>query len=332
MQCGDARHTTMSENPYKLNVLLTVDTELSPSRGAATASEIEANLGSSIYGTPAGEYGLPFQLQCLRERDLKAVFFVEALSPIAAGLPPLQEVVDLVQNANQEVQLHIHTEWLEKARENPLGHRTGQNMHAFSEAEQSRVVEMAKGHLEKCGVSPVTAFRAGNYGANNDTLRALARNGIRFDSSYNYTYLGQICRIDTQEMLTQPTLVDGVWEVPITCFSDRPGNFRHAQLCACSFTELSRMMLQAHAAGMSTFVIVSHSFELINRARTRANKLLVARFRRLCRFLSEREDLFRTVGFNDLTPRATASSRPLASPVWLTAGRYAEQLLGRIYE
>src|SRR5699024_8403875 len=130
------------------------------------------NLNSSIYGTPSGEYGLPFQLETLQRHGLQAVFFVEALSPIVTGMQPLQEIVDLVEKANQEVQLHIHTEWLAMSEHNPLGQSTGQNMHAFSEQEQSAIIEIAKRNLEQCSTSPVTAFRAGNYGADNNTLKA----------------------------------------------------------------------------------------------------------------------------------------------------------------
>lgn len=316
----------------KTNVLLTVDTELSPGWHINDGISVRGNLDSSIYGTPNGAYGLPFQLRTLSEYGLKAVFFVEALSPLATDLAPLQEVVNLVENAGQETQLHVHTEWLAAAKDNPLGNHIGQYLHQFSVDEQTHIIGMAKRYLEQCGVSSVTAFRAGNYGANNDTLKALANNGISFDSSYNYTYQGKDCQIQTAEMLTRPTLKDGVWEVPITCFVDRPGSFRHAQLCACSFRELSQMLLKAHAANADTFVIVSHSFELLNRARTRANKLVVRRFLRLCRFLAERQDVFRTVGFNDLALREGKQSAPLTSSMWWTAQRYAQQMVGRVYE
>lgn len=316
----------------RINVLLTVDTELSPGWHINNGISVRANLDSSIYGTPGGAYGLPFQLQTLSDSGLKAVFFVESLSPIATGLAPLQEVVDLIEDAGQETQLHVHTEWLAAAEVNPLGQRVGQHMHQFSLEEQTHIIGTAKRHLEQCGVSSVSAFRAGNYGANNHTLQALANNGLVFDSSYNYTYLGTSCQIQFPRMLTGPVHKHGVWEVPVTCFTDRPGGFRHVQLCACSFRELSQMLLQAHAAGTDTFVIVSHSFELINRSRTRANKLVVARFLRLCRFLASRQDLFRTVGFNDLSLREGQQPAALSSSLWSTAQRYAQQSMGRIYE
>jgi hypothetical protein len=54
------------------------------------------------------------------------------------------------------------------------------------------------------------AFRAGSYGANFDTLRALARNGILYDSSHNTCYLGYTCEMRTPNLLLQPKKIDGV--------------------------------------------------------------------------------------------------------------------------
>ncbi|MEO6924810.1 MAG: hypothetical protein ABI142_13365 [Bryocella sp.] len=315
-----------------MNILLTVDTELSPGRSVTTPADVVANARGSFYGVGSGDGGLPTQLGLLRQHRLKAVFFVEALAALVVGDDPIREVVTLLIRSRQEVQLHLHTEWLALARFNPMGDKRGQNMCDFSERDQARMIQLGKDTLIRCGVENISAFRAGNYGADNATLRALAANDIHFDSSYNHAYLGRGCSIKTDDVLTHAARVEGVTEVPITFFQDWPGHVRHAQVCACSFGELSHMLLEAHAAGFTTFVIVCHSFELINRARTRVNRLLVRRFRRLCEFLDQRRDLFRTVGFNDLDASISPLPRPLVSPPRRTIGRYVEQLAARVYE
>ena len=45
-------------------------------------------------------------------------------------------------------------------------------------------------NLRECGAGEVKAFRAGNYGANWETLRVLGENGIHYDSSHNIDFLG----------------------------------------------------------------------------------------------------------------------------------------------
>lgn len=315
-----------------MDILLTVDTELSPGRSVATPSDLLTNVHGSFYGVSSGDGGLHTQLELLRQHRLKAVFFVESLAALAVGDDPIRQVVSLLIKSGQEVQLHVHTEWLALARRNPIGDKRGQNMCDFSERDQARIIQIGKDTLMRCGVENISAFRAGNYGADNATLRALAANDIRFDSSYNYAYLGHGCNIKTDYALTQAAQIEGVIEVPITFFQDWPGHVRHAQICACSFGELSQMLVDAHAAGFKTFVIVCHSFELINRARTRVNRLLVRRFRRLCEFLDRRRDLFRTAGFNDLDTVILPLPSVLVSRPRRTIGRYAEQLAARVYE
>lgn len=315
-----------------MDVLLTIDTELSPGRSVATAAEVATNVQGSFYGTSSGQGGLGLQLELLRQYRLKAVFFVEVLATLAVGDDPIREVVHLLDAADQEVQLHLHTEWLALAAHNPLGKKCGQNMSDFSESEQIDLVYIGKEVLARYCNKKISAFRAGNYGCDNATLHALLKNNIHFDSSYNYPYLSRGCSIDAPNILTDATHIEGITEVPVTFFQDWRCHNRHAQICACSFSELSHALLRAHATGFKTFVIVCHSFELINRSRTRVNKLLVHRFHKLCKFLHQRRDIFRVVGFNDLNVGSAPLPKPLTSSPYRTMARYAEQLVGRIYE
>jgi hypothetical protein len=135
--------------------------------------------------------------------------------------------------------------------------------------------------------------------------------------------------------LLQPREIEGVCEVPISFFSDFPGHYRHAQLCACSHREMRRAMVQAHKLGWKTFVIVSHSFELLRRNTHKAaqDPFIVRRFDKLCRYLSENRDMFRTVGFNDLNFEydLVIDSEIPTSPLPLTTMRIGEQLARRLH-
>jgi hypothetical protein len=321
-----------------MRLLLTVDVEVHPCTPNWRESSLAAEIEQYIDGrTPNGSYGLAYQLSVLKKHRLKAVFFVESLFASEAGKEPLKRTVSMIRDAGHEVQLHIHTEWLSYFRHSFLEGRVGTHMREFSENDQARLVSRSLENLASCGLPDVCAFRAGNYGANLATMRALARNGIRYDSSWNAAYLGGYCGLDVGEPLYGPRLIEGVWEVPISFFEDYPGHVRHGQLAACSFAELRHAMLSASRAGWPTFVIVGHSFELVWRRVRKGRpasprRLVIRRFEELCRFLAEWRDTLPTGGFVDLAlPSAIVPPcGPIKSPLRLTLGRVIEQLAGRL--
>lgn len=211
-------------------------------------------------------------------------------------------------------------------------------MHQFTLDEQIALIAKGICSLRVAGVEKLHAFRAGSYGANRDTLRAAAQNGLLFDSSYNPCYLGEDCKIDLDKQLLQPFELEGVWEVPITFFQDYPGHQRHAQLAACSAKEMETALLDAWRQGWFSFVIVLHSFELVrNRVAGQLSlpdKLNINRFNRLCKFLSSHTDKFRTALFSELDPAAISeikSPEILRSRPHHTIKRYAEQAYSRFF-
>src|SRR6267143_1064950 len=219
-----------------------------------------------IWGhTSKGSFGLPYQTALLREHGLKAVFFVESLFAGVVGMDRLQEIVEILRGAGQEMQLHIHTEWLERMESSPLGSHFGQNMKDFSVAEQETLITLARGNLERCGVTGIQAFRAGNFGANHDTLRALSACRMRVDTSHNIGFVGSDCGIEVNPLLVQPRRLHGIEEYPVSYFRYFPGHWRPTQLCACSWAEMEAALLGAWEQGWHSIVIVSHSFELLQR-------------------------------------------------------------------
>src|SRR5438034_4611872 len=96
----------------KLNVFLTVDTEVWPRTPDWIATGLSPEIDRFIYGVTAdGQFGLKYQIDMLNEYGLKAVFLVEALFACIVGLEPLRKIVSLIQAGGHDVQLHIHTEW-----------------------------------------------------------------------------------------------------------------------------------------------------------------------------------------------------------------------------
>ncbi|PWF47645.1 hypothetical protein C7C56_014360 [Massilia glaciei] len=295
-----------------MKVFITVDTEVWPDapdwpRTPIAAGRTDFARESALYldgATGEGEFGVGYQLAMLGRHGLKACFFVEPLAAARIGRAPLEKVVDQVQRAGHEVQLHLHTEWLGDLQDAALPGRHRQFMHQFSVDQQAALIGSGAARLARAGAAPVCAFRAGSFGANADTLRALAACGLAFDSSYNPTCLHP--DFLRAPVLEQPARVHGVWEFPVSSFGDYPRHRRHAQLCACSFAEMRAALMAAWEARWYSFVIVLHSFELL-RGRSPPHTpapdwRVIGRFESLCRLLDAERGKFATTLFRELDP------------------------------
>lgn len=320
-------------------VFLTVDVEISaPLSAGWRDSRLERELRRDIYGvTPEGVFGLPYQLDTLARHDLRAVFFVESLFASAVGIEPLKRVVQLIQKYGQDAELHVHPEWLSWMGDSPVPGAGRRNLAQFDSSEQRCIIGSAIGNLKEAGVSNISAFRAGNYGAGFNTLQILAEFGIRYDTSYNLPYLNTDCALRTATPLVAPQALDGVIEVPVTFFRDYPGHFRPLQIHACSVREIRHVLTQAWRAGLPSVVIVSHSTELLRRDLRRFTEMhspathTIQRFNELCTFLAQNRDKFTTASFSDIELRSSnVQPRFLTSNVARTASRMVEQLRTRI--
>lgn len=316
-----------------LDVFFTVDVEV----WCDGWKDIDAKFSNAfqryIYGpTSRGNYGLPYQLRELQERGLTGVFFVEPLFSTRFGLDPLSEIINLIQERDHEVQLHLHTEWVDESIEPLLDNINGkkQLLRYFSLSEQTILIQAGAKLIELAGGSSVNAFRAGNFGFNRDTLRALAKNRIAFDSSYNATMFGLDSGVSPEMPLVEPVECEGVYEYPMAVFHSGTQALRHVQVTACSYREMEGLLWQALESGRKAFVILSHNFELLNSGMNRPDDIVVARFRKLCSFLDRHRDCFRVRGFRDLTPAlAFSQPAPLTSPIWRTGLRMLEQGMRR---
>lgn len=330
-----------------LNVFITVDTEIWPlvkgwPRNALPAGKTDFSPEFDAYirgHTASGEYGVAYQSKLLQAHGLKAVYFVEPLFAGVAGIAPLAEIVATVQEGGHEVGLHPHTEWLSEIKNPALPQTFGPNMHGYAQHEQAAILQQGLANLREAGARNVVAYRAGGYGASLETLSALAQTGIRFDTSYNFPYPNSFPDMERDSPLRHPRKIGEVWEFPVTFFSDYPGHVRPTQLCACSFQEMRHALLQAWRKRHHSFVIVSHSFELLKRDQLHRggttvtpDATVIRRFEKLCHFLAANRDKFRTLGFADIDPASipdAAPAAPLQSNVFYTGMRQVEQFAGR---
>ena len=319
---------------HMLDVFLTVDTEIWCGGWQDLDQRFPSAFRQYVYGrTSQGDYGLPYQLQVLEAHGLTAVFFVEPLFSARFGTEPLAEIVGLLKGGGQEIELHLHTEWVDESRERLLENVSGKRQHLryFSLEEQTSLIAAGIRLIKKAGAADITAFRAGSFAFNSDTLRALRANGIRFDSSYNASVFGPDSGVLPGITVVSPIECEGVYEYPMTVFDDGTRTLRHVQVTACSYREMEGLLWQAVEVERSAFVILSttssSSTALAMGRRCRGNV-----FRSLCSFLDRNRDCFRTRGFRDVNPRiAREQPAPLASPLWRTGVRMLEQAYRRRY-
>ena len=267
--------------------IISFDTELSAALYQKGA-DARANFESSILGRCRdGDFGILFQMDLLEAHGIKGVFFVDPMPALVYGPRIIADIVRPIVERGHEVQLHIHTEWLKFARFNPVGKQLGRNIGDFSLAAQKKLIGLARDILERAGARPPTAFRAGNFGANDDTLRALATLDFRYDSSFNAAYRDRECRIGLDADNLGMRFHNGICEVPVSGLMDKPGRFRPAQLCAMSKEEMRDALAHAVESEAIQFSAFSHSFELMSRDRAVVNRLAVARLKALCRAVAD---------------------------------------------
>lgn len=319
-----------------LDVFFTVDVEIWCGGWDSLDERFPSAFRQYVYGpTSRGDYGLPYQLNVLNAHGLTGVFFVEPLFSTRFGIEPLAEIVGLLRESAQNIELHLHTEWVDEAIEPLLPdiHGKRQHLRYYSQEEQTTLIALGANLIKQAGGGGINAFRAGSFAFNRDTLRALSANGIAFDSSYNASQFGADSGVMDGVTVVEPVECEGVYEYPMTVFDDGRGALRHAQLTACSYKEMESLLWKALEAGRSSFVILSHNFELLNDAKNRPDDIVVKRFRKLCSFLDRNRDSFRMRGFQGLQPQATQQQpSPLCSPIWRTGGRMLEQVYRRRFK
>lgn len=288
-----------------------------------------------VWGRSArGDYALPHNLKLLQDHGLVAVFFVEPLFSLRFGQEHLRTITGLITEAGQDVQLHLHAEWVDEIRPALIDdtHRKRQHLTHYTLPEQVTLLTRGRQLIEAATGRTVTAFRAGSYAANRDSFRALAASGIGVDSSLNATRDHTGGSLGVADALRRPGRFEGVDSYPVTVFRDGLGRDRHLQVGACSFAEMRDVLERAHDQGQQDLVFVSHNFELLKPGSSEPDVVVARRFERLCRYLADHPQRFQVQPFTapGAVPAEHSSHAELRAGVWSTGWRYVEQARRRI--
>ena len=254
--------------------IVTVDTETYAVGGKMR------DFGCNLYGECDGqEFGFPKIMEICDRHGVKATFFVDVYMHHHYGKQQAREVCERISKGGHDVQLHTHTSWLP-------GSHSG-FLYDFSLAQQINILCEGRDLIGEWAGSAPTAFRAGSYSANLDTMRALRENGFVIDSSYFAKR--QSCELSRQlgnQYANQQFRIDGILEIPVTTYR-LLGNGSYEKLSkldfnACSLRELLDVTPKLMAGGVRYIVLFLHSFSFIRWKRDFSG--IVPNYRALERF------------------------------------------------
>jgi hypothetical protein len=192
-------------------IIITIDTEV-----GETSKNFDNGFEKLVIGKIENEYYGVFKIMDISEKyGFKCEFFIDVYEYKKFGEENFKKVCKDIDNRNHGVQLHTHPSYAyDKNRI---------NMYEYSLEEQIKIIKEGKELIKKwIGKYPIS-HRAGNYGANDDTLLALRENGILIDSSFFYKHPNSKINAPT---INIPILYKDILQFPVTVikkFSKRKG-------------------------------------------------------------------------------------------------------------
>ena len=232
-----------------VNVYITVDTEHSIGGAFRNPSLKPVGNDKRIFGRMGGkEYGIPLIMDIAGSHGIPLTFFVEVLNHHYFGSGESREVCEYILRRGHDVQLHLHPGFLNFTLANPAEKKFSDSMSAYDLGAQTDHIGRGKELLTQyCGRSPA-AFRAGNFAANLNTLRALKANGLFIDSSYNQASSVSTSGI-TRKNLNDLAMIEGICEFPITTFLEKipilGERFKSLDINGVSFDEMKAVPIIA---------------------------------------------------------------------------------------
>ncbi len=310
-----ASAATQPPKPFQmLEVYLTIDTECSMGGAWDTPHYQPVPPERAILGKIGAKYyGTPLIMDILERYGLRGTFFIEVLAGQVVPESQLAAAYDEIARRGHDPQLHLHPvyHYYQLFCQGALSRdQLPPRMDLIGSLPLEKQVELLQEGTrlfgKYVGRAPV-AFRAGCFGGSASTLSALSQLGFRYDSSFNAAYLGSTCLMDSNRITNTPWPADGVWEVPITNFETgfwKMRSFKPLDVGAVSLPEMKRVLEQAEGLGLRTIVFLMHSFTLFKKAdaqfrKLRPDRLVIHRFRELCKFLSENAGHMKVVTFAD---------------------------------
>jgi len=205
-------------------------------------------------------------LDIFDQNGINAIFFASVFEYCRFDKASLCELLQHIESKGHDVQLHTHPIWC-----------YGQeHMWQYSLKEQIEIIRHGKELIKDwLGKDPI-AHRAGAYGANTDTLKALKENGIPIDSSMYFQHPN--CKVTWSK--NRIVEKDGIVEIPVTGFYRQKyldflfykvkyrRRFIKTDINASTLNELLGFVEQARKKDIRVMNIFMHSYSLLRHDHT----------------------------------------------------------------
>lgn len=247
-----------------------------------------------------GEYGgrqlgVPLLCDILDRFNLKATFFLEPFNEELGWPGETEPVVKYLTGRRQDIQLHIHPTHVCYGK-----HKAGEKypntdqMADLSPETQTDLLRAGADLIERWGAVRPIAFRAGNMGASEETLKAMKSAGLWIDSSYTFSFVGGQCRFREAERYNGAKWYGDVLEIALSAFQQpklpEMKTVKPVDLMGVSFEECRDAVEMICDAGADAVVIL-HSFSLfkirdLQYHGGKLNRVVLRRFEKFCSWLN----------------------------------------------
>jgi len=196
----------MTDKTTKIYLIITIDTEVPQGLGSDYDASCQG-FRSFVYGkVDQTDYGFPKIMEICNKHNCKATFFVSVFDYGKYGESAIAEVCRKILQDHHDDQLHTHP--------NRVYDKKKPEMCLYPLNKQIQIVKDGKALLMKWTGENLIAHRAGAYGLNEDTLKALHANEIPIDSSMFYNHHN--CKVTwTKNKVVER---NGIIEIPVTGF------------------------------------------------------------------------------------------------------------------
>ena len=184
-------------------VLVSIDTE-----GPAGTDPVER----MIYGKTADgqEYGIHYLMKLFSDRKIKGLFFVDIPEIADHGEDRIERVLKDIDANGHDTGVHVHPDHMADINRRYLWQ--------YTKEEQYEIIARCTDFYEKTLKKQPLSFRAGRYGADNNTLQVLDELGYKYDMSEFHS--SRYCRITPEVTWNRVVKCgeNGLKEVPVTTF------------------------------------------------------------------------------------------------------------------
>lgn len=248
-----------SDMRIKLYLIISIDTESSDSPQAISRLDLFNPMFEGL--TNQQYWGYKKIIDICDKYHFKATFFVSVFECKKYGEDTLRNVCEEIKGKGHDVQLHTHPIWLGEKR----------YMSDHSIEEQTQILSHGKKLLEKWITDIPVAHRAGGYGVDENTLKALAENNFKIDSSHFFQHPNCVLSITNNRVVQQ----SGVIEVPVTYFIREykmktlsnsiifNRKFVKTDIDSASLNELKEFIKFAKNNDLKIFNLFLHSYSLL---------------------------------------------------------------------